>query len=330
MVRYALLDLTLEVEHLEGSAGRELDQVLAGLSWRRMQAVAAPPSLTLSIRCTGGGHEVPASAREVLRADGYRGFEDGGDYYLIDGATFLHVRSRERRGEVLVAPSFSSRTPESRHQFWMFALVKLLQGVGVYSLHAAGLVAPDGAGVLLVGDSGSGKSTLTIGLIRLGWKYLSDDAILLRIGASGVEALALRRHFYVDGSAAGRYAEFSLGEEFPDTKGGSRRRIAVDAAYAAQRVPSCVPEILLFTRIVPRAASALAPVEPAIALGRLLAQCAREAFDRETTAAQLRVLNRLLRQTRFFDLEAGSDLYENPALLEGLLAEAPRTAGALS
>ncbi len=304
--------------------------MLRGLSWRRTQALASPPSLRLSVCRKGVGIDVPASAREVLRADGYRGFEDGGDYYLIDGATCLHVRSSERRGDVTVAPSFSSRTPESRFQFWMFALVKLLQGLGVFSLHAAGLVAPDGAGMLLVGNSGSGKSTLTIGLIRLGWGYLSDDAVLLRCGAAGVEALALRRHFYVDGAASDRYADFSLGEELPDTKGGSRRRIGIDEAHAAQRVPSCMPQVLLFTRIVPRAASALAPVDSATALGRLLAQCAREAFDRETTADHLLVLKRLLGQTRFFDLEAGSDLRENPAVLEELLAKAPRAARAAS
>jgi hypothetical protein len=46
----------------------------------------------------------------------------------------------------------------------------------------------------------------------------------------------------------------------------------------------------------------------------------RQAFGRETTPDHLLVLRQLLRQTRFYDLEAGSDLHHEPDLLEGLLA----------
>jgi HPr serine kinase-like protein len=330
VIRYALHDLTVEVESEEESAGRELDRVLDSLFWQRTQAPAAPSSLSLSIRRNGAGHEVPASARSVLRTEDYRGFEEGEDYYLTDGATLLRVRSRERCAEVFLAPGFFSREPDSRHQFWIFALVKLLQGIEVFSLHGAGLIAPGGAGVLVVGDSGSGKSTLTIGLIRRGWRYLSDDAVLLRRCPAGIEALALRRHFYVDGSASDRYTGLSLGHEIADSRGGRRRAVAVERAFPAQRSASCLPVYLLFSRIVRRPTTDLVPVETPVALGRLLAQSAQQAFERRATSKHLLVLTELLRQTRFYDLEAGTDLHENPALLEGLLAEAPRAARAAS
>ena len=101
-----------------------------------------------------------------------------------------------------------------------------------------GLPAKDGEGVLLVGPSGSGKSTLAIGLIRAGWRYLSDDAVLLRHGSQGVEALACRRSFYIDAARSADYSDLSLGEEAPDSNGGRRRRIGIDEAYPEQYVAS--------------------------------------------------------------------------------------------
>lgn len=43
------------------------------------------------------------------------------------------------------------------------------------ALHAAALVAPAGAPLLLLGASGAGKSTLARALVRAGWSYLGDD-----------------------------------------------------------------------------------------------------------------------------------------------------------
>jgi len=320
VTRYVLHDLTLEVRGIEADSAREVDGVLHAMPWRVTEALG-PPTLTLSIDVDGAAHAVPAGARAILRTDEYSGFEEHGSFYLTDGETVLRVRARDRRGDVHLAPSFSARPSDLRRQFWMYTLVKLLQSAGVHGLHAAGLVAPDGAGLLVVGDSGSGKSTLTIGLIRRGWRYLSDDAVLLRRGERAVEALALRRHFYVDADAASLYPELPRGEEIPDASGGRRRRVGVEEAYPSQRVSACEPRILLFTRIVPREESALISVDPSVALGRLLAQCVRQAFEREATSQHLVVLKQLLKQARFFDLEAGADLHRSPALLERLLTE---------
>ena len=321
MTRYALQDLTLEVEQADTAGEEEVDRLLRGLSWSKTGGAAGSPSLSLTVR-PGDGSSLPAAAREVLNAGGFRGLESDGDYYLTDGESLLHLRASEGRGEVRLAPSFFSKPYASRHEFWTFALVKLLQGIGVYSLHAAGVVAPDGTGILIVGKSGGGKSTLTIGLIRNGWRYLSDDAVLLRSTAAGVEALAFRRDFYVDSPAAERYAGLTLAEEVPDATGGRRRRIGIEEAYPAQRAPKCSPAVLLFSRIVPRDRSALTPVDRATALARLLAQCASQVFEREATARHLVVLKELLRRTEFYDLEAGRDLYENPVLVRDLVSEA--------
>lgn len=50
---------------------------------------------------------------------------------------------------------------------------------------ASAVIAPDGAGWLLVGDASSGKSTTVASLVTSGWSYLADEEVLLHEGANG-------------------------------------------------------------------------------------------------------------------------------------------------
>ena len=132
--------------------------------------------------------------------------------------------------------------------------------------------------------SGSGKSTLAIGLIREGWKYLSDDAVLLRQGSEGVEAIACRRSFYIDAVRSADYCDLGLGEEEPDSNGGRRRRLGINESYPGQYLPQCLPRVLIFPRIKRQDQSTLTPVDSVRALGVLLSQSAPQLFDRSTMA----------------------------------------------
>src|SRR3712207_4309751 len=85
-----------------------------------------------------------------------------------------------------------------------FSLLELLRHRGLFHLHAAGLTR-DGRGILLAGNTGAGKSTLTVSLVRSGWDFLSDDAVLLRAHAGGVEALAIPDEFHLDPALAHRF-----------------------------------------------------------------------------------------------------------------------------
>ena len=174
---------------------------------------------------------------------------------------------------------------------------------------------------MIIGPSGSSKSTLAIGLIRHGWRYLSDDAVLLRSHLEKVEALALRKHFYVDADQAPSSGELPLGEEVPDTAGRQRRRVHLEDAYSGQLVGQCLPYVLLFSRIVPQAQSSLVPIDRIDALRRLLAGSGPQLFDKDTMTRHLEVLKRLVQQTATYELRAGLDLYRDPMLLMRLLNE---------
>ena len=161
-----------------------------------------------------------------------------------------------------------------------------------------------------------------LGLIRQGWRYLSDDAVLLRSRAEAVEALALRKHFYIDADAAVSSGEIPLGEEAPDGNGRPRRRVCLEEVYPAQYIARCLPQVLLFSRIVPDAQSTLLPLDRVHALRHLLAGSGPQLFDRGTMPHHLEVLKRLIQQSATYELRAGLDLYRDPMTLTRLLNEA--------
>src|SRR5262245_6678817 len=117
--------------------------------------------------------------------------------------------------------------------------------------------------MLIVGPSGSGKSTLTLGLIRQGWNYLSDDAILLHATPHGVGALTLRGHFYLDARARSHNADRALGDVFASNCGGHKCRVEIEkTALRKQPFVECIPKILIHTRIVPQEHSTLVSLGP--------------------------------------------------------------------
>lgn len=181
------------------------------------------------------------------------------------------------------------------------------------------MVSRAGVGCLIIGASGSGKSTLTIGVIRQGWSYLSDDAVLLRRQPDGVAALAWRKHISVDAAAAAAFADLPLGRAMENLEGRRKRRVGIEAVYPGQQVAGCLPRVLLFSRLMPHAPSAVVPVDPANALKHLLAQSHPTSFDRSTMAQHLQVLTHLLQQATSYELRVGLDVYQDPRRLVQLL-----------
>jgi hypothetical protein len=184
--------------------------------------------------------------------------------------------------------------------------------------------------MLLVAPSGNGKSSLTIGLILAGWGYLSDDAVLLRYGSEGIEALPSRKSFYIDAVRSAAYPEFLLGPEEPDASGGRRRRIGVPEAYPERFVTRCRPCTLIFPRLASQSQSTLNRITPARALQSLLAQSAPQLFDRCTMPRHFEVLKNLLRQAESYELRSGTDLLRRPEKLIELIHEARGVAACLA
>jgi hypothetical protein len=262
---------------------------------------------------------MPVQAREVFRAEGLCGLEHGDNFYLTEGTSLLHLQPGEGQGTAQLAPTFVRQPQLLRQQFWAVGLLKLLRPLGLYGLHAAGIVTHPDHSLLLVGGSGSGKSTLTIGLVRQGCGYLSDDALLLRQQPEGVEALAFRKPFSIDAAVAADYAELPLGEIGGASSGKRKRWVDIQGVYAGQYRPRCRPSMLLFPRIVDAAQSTVCPLSRLQALAYLLTHSGPHLFDRHTMAQHFETLKDLVQQTKQYELRAGRDLHAHPSQLLHLL-----------
>jgi hypothetical protein len=319
MALHVFHDLTLEVQQDQPDAGAELERLLQNLSFVPSPALAKQPCLRLTVHWQVRPLDLPAPAREVFRAEGLCGLAYGDDFYLTEGTSLLHLQPGEGQGTAQLVPAFVQQPQLLRQQFWAVGLLKLLRPLGLYGLHAAGMVTHPDRGILLVGGSGSGKSTLTIGLVQQGWSYLSDDALLLRQQPEGVEALAFRKPFSIDADVAAAYAELPLGEAGEHPSGKRKRRVDIQSVYADQYRSRCRPSVLLFPRIVAAAQSTVCPLNRSQALRYLLVHSGPHLFDRHTMAPHLETLRDLVQQTVRYELRAGRDLYTHPSRLVHLL-----------
>ena len=117
----------------------------------------------------------------------------------VNGSTIIIGPPQLRRTDIWLSDSTAGRHPLALNNVILYAVQGALRRAGLYQFHAGCVVSKkDGGAILLVGDSGCGKSTLTATLLLNGWRFVSDDNLLLRESAAGIEAWALRRYFTFD------------------------------------------------------------------------------------------------------------------------------------
>lgn len=221
-------------------------------------------------------------------------------------------------GRLTLAVGLEPITRRILHDVFLIGLSRLIAHHGMFDLHAA-CVSRDDLCYLLVGASGTGKSTATVNLIRSGWEYVSDDAVLLRSGSEGVEALSFRRTPFIDPRALSHLPE--LAKVFSHPQGGRKKFLDVGGCYGAQPRHRCHPSAIVLCELTDRAASILEPVAGVEVLLGLIAQSASLGFTREKPRAQMEMLKALVEQCRGLRLRAGTDLLDQPERLSQLLME---------
>jgi hypothetical protein len=290
----------------------------AGWHFARLEDADAPePHATIRVRA---GTPPPAPA-------GLETFETAvGGFCRTDGRTYVFERDgsavradgggRRVEVEVWVGSGAASREHSALARLVFEATMVALRRSGLFELHAAGVVEPEtGGGFLVVGPSGSGKSTLATQLATLGWRYLSDDALLLRASTDAVEACALRREFAVTEQtvAAGVLEGFEELLREPTAFDPLKRRFKPHAVFPEGFAESCVPRALFFPVITDEPLSRARRLTQAETMRGLLRMCPWACYDRPAAAAHLGLLARLARQAAGFELRAGRDLLGDAA-----------------
>lgn len=188
----------------------------------------------------------------------------------------------------------------------------LLGRMGRALAHAAAVAPPDGPAWLLVGDARAGKTTTCANLTAAGWRYLSDDHVVLyRDGDGRAGAEGWPRPFHLDVGYASGTVEHTRGETDPRERWPGRWRRTAPLAG------------MLFPRVQADAPTALERAEPGAALTGLVRQSPWLLADRECAA---RVLS-LLRDAALLPAHAlrlGLDTYTDPARLAEIVGSAAR------
>ncbi|MDB5932876.1 MAG: HprK-related kinase [Massilia sp.] len=135
---------------------------------------------------------------------------------------------------------------------------------GYLIIHAA-VVEKDGLAAILPAPSGSGKSTLCAALVSRGWRLLSDELALVRLGSGQLEALprpiSLKNasidiiRAYVPGAVFSR--------EVRDTVKGAIAHMKAPAASVVRALERARPAWIIFPQYKAGAVAELAPVAPA-------------------------------------------------------------------
>jgi hypothetical protein len=290
----------------------------------------APLDLTIEIASGTDGADTHVDAAPLFFHGLIRGYrsEDGG-LRLTDGASGLRLDGDFARIRARLAPG--PRDAEAPAPVMLFiALMIALRRRGLFHLHAAGLVPDRGRGLLVVGESGAGKSTAALALVRAGWRWLGDDAVLLAERDGHVVALSLPKEFHVGPRTLAAFPEVAplAGARYRrehDKRPVDPRLVAPDR----QADTMVAPGVLLFPEVSPDRATALAPIDRAEALGALLPSSALLVVPGLPRAAEhLSLLRALADGAVAFRATLGPDLLERPSLLADRLAAALAPGGA--
>jgi hypothetical protein len=322
---YSVADRLLCIQGIDESAVNVAHTFLSGYYFTPADAslTNALPAHSIEIHNTVPP-ALPAGASRFEIEDGYC-FTSGAEIVLeVNGSTIVVRQPELNRTDVWLSESTRGRHPLALNNVILYAVQGALRRAGLYQFHAGCVLAgDDNRAILLVGDSGCGKSTLTATLILGGWRFVSDDNLLLRESELGIAAWALRRYFTFDDATL---QQCGL-QTFADSIGGrvpgktEKFRFFARQAFPEKFVESCLPATILFPTITGEAQSRVEPLKQGDALARLIRQCPWATCDAAAAPDHLQVLAKLAKQTRSYTLFAGRDVFETPASIPDLITQ---------
>ena len=314
-VRVSLMVPHREVLHL-------LTQVFHYFGWRSVDAsVITDASQTIRFY---GSHrlqdkpQIPAQAQLVLENYGVR-------FYRQNHLVFAQWETSQLVVDTALDVVYAylplaqwgslTRLSVSHLVMVMHGLLMLVRKRGLFPMHAAA-VSNGETGFLLPAPGGQGKTTITLGLIEAGWRYLSDDSVLLVQQEDEVGMRPLRRTFAFTENALQRVKE---AVSLPQVK-HEKWHVDIRKAFPAQAVERAIPRVLVLPEISDTTQSTLVPISKLEALHQVLEQSALISLPSSLAQRHMQCISQLLRQCQCYRLEAGQDIYHEPRLAADFLS----------
>lgn len=317
--RFSFSELTIDVSWDDLLSENELGLLLSLVPFCKSQRPDRQIDIELVCTFVDEAFQISGSAFRTTTSYGLSISNKTDQTIITDGNSAFSIDHPTGKGRITFHPFFAEKSPLAKSNFFLIGLIHLLAQYGYYDLHGAGLI-DNGNSCLLLGPSGSGKSSLALNLVKHGYGYASDDALLLKANENDVSVLSFRKHFYVDRLLAKRYPELECLFEHPDQKQNDKCFIDLEDVWPGRFKPQIVPSKIVFCRVSGAETSRIQPISKTDALLRLLPQSASIFFNKAFAQKQVAALRRLIEQTNSFQLDAGLDVYGNPRRAADLLS----------
>lgn len=261
----------------------------------------------------GSSADAPSSAPPTLRMGNVAARLEGGRATLDGNSGFRGVVDLASRSAELRVPPVADTALSDPAAWDLFSAATLAAALLLGRMdralaHAAAVVGPDGRAWLLVGDSHAGKTTTSANLLQAGWRYVSDDQVVLyRAADGGVRVEGWPRPFHLDEGWEGGAPLHRRGTTDPRERWPGRWTRTAPLAG------------LLFPRVEADRATARERLPAADALARLLRQSPWLLADRGAAPRVLRLLQEAA-SLPAYELRLGLDTYADPERLVRVLA----------
>lgn len=310
---YAVAGRSLCLEAADDGAARPFERIFDGWNLHPYdEGARASADATIRVQRRPPPPLIPAGLETFETELGWRCHTDETTYSLEGKGFAVRARAGERAVDVwLGAPDEVRLGPVALARLVFEATCAAWRRCGLFDIHAAACVEPQtGAGLVFAGPSGSGKSTLTMRLAARGWRYLSDDSLLLAETPAGVEAWGVRRAFALAESAldgGGMRGLKELATE-PAPFDPLKRRFQPRDVFPEGFVEKCAPRALFFTTLTHEPESRCLGLSQHESMSRLLRMCPWACYDRPAARGYVSALAALARQSDSYELLAGTDL----------------------
>ena len=184
----------------------------------------------------------------------------------------------------------------------LITIAPFLRRKGIYAVHAFAAASNSGA-ALFCGPSGSGKTSAGLAVVLGGWRFLANDAALLRETPSGIEALLSPGTINLNRDTLDILPALKeRGTRALDIPPGGKALVPRGSLLQPRELGRAVPlTALYFPQIGDVREPQLRPIARAICLARLISDGV-DQWDRDTFDGHVNFLTRLSEQTACFEL----------------------------
>ncbi len=319
-MRFGIGGRVFLIDCLDEWSAVAIRKLFAGWFLRPLEYDQTAADSIMTLRCGAMPPAIPAGLESFDVADGGSCHTNGRVVYIQLDGSLIVIDEHSNRLDVWIRTEYDFGS-------WILAQVlsqafcASMRRCGLFLLHSAGVLSPSkNDALLIVGASGTGKSTLTFQLAASGWGYLSDDSIILKETANGIQAQGLRKFFALkeDTIAA---VQLDINDA-PAAGTKFKKRVSPQDLFPDGFVETAGIASIVFPVIVDAHESRLERLSSFDVMTRLLKLCPWACYDKPTASAYLKVFGELARRVSAFDLFSGRDLLDDPGGAPRLMSQA--------